>query len=342
VARHRSPRGRHAHPTRSLPFIGTDRAEGARRGPLLPPVAAVRAVDLQALRAQAARLAAVRVVRPPDTVLRGVALATVAAVGVTGAGAALAGRPDAAPVLPEGAAAVVPAPGLVPAAGRAALTLPVPEAAVPGVPGTGGAVVPAPAVLDPDTLRRAVARAQDDARRLAERDRRAAVAEAAQADDDQDEDADERAEEERTAERARRAGRAADPAPESAADTSCDLNTGQLGAVRPHVRAAAEFLGCAFDEPTVLGVAGRSNASDHPKGRALDFMVDRATGDRLAACALRNREALGVSYVIWRQRIDTGDGFRPMPDRGSPTANHFDHVHVSFDPSAGTGDPTTC
>jgi hypothetical protein len=92
----------------------------------------------------------------------------------------------------------------------------------------------------------------------------------------------------------------------------------------------------------VLGVAGRANASDHPRGLAVDFMVDRATGDKLAACALRDREALGISYVIWRQRIDTGSGFRAMPDRGSPTANHFDHVHVSFEPGVTPGDPATC
>ena len=92
----------------------------------------------------------------------------------------------------------------------------------------------------------------------------------------------------------------------------------------------------------MLGVAGRSNASDHPKGRALDFLLALGvTGDQLAACALRNREALGVSYVIGRQRIDTGSGFRAMPDRGSPTANHFDHVHVSFEPGAGTGSPAS-
>ena len=71
-------------------------------------------------------------------------------------------------------------------------------------------------------------------------------------------------------------------------------------------------------------------------------MVDRATGDQLAACTIRNREALGVSYVIWRQRIDTGSGFRAMEDRGSPTANHLDHVHVSFKPGAGTGSPISC
>jgi hypothetical protein len=33
-------------------------------------------------------------------------------------------------------------------------------------------------------------------------------------------------------------------------------------------------------------------------------------------------------------RIDSGDGWRPMEDRGSITQNHCDHVHVSFEPSA--------
>jgi hypothetical protein len=125
------------------------------------------------------------------------------------------------------------------------------------------------------------------------------------------------------------------------ASDSCDLDTSQLGAVKPHVRSAANFLGCTFGEPTVLGVAGRAGTSDHPSGKALDFMVDRATGNALAACALRDQKALGVSYVIWRQRINFGSGWKPMEDRGGVTANHFDHVHVSFESSAG-GRPTTC
>jgi hypothetical protein len=111
------------------------------------------------------------------------------------------------------------------------------------------------------------------------------------------------------------------PAPASSA-TDCGLNTSGLGGVKPHVRAAAR-------------------TSDHPTGLAVDFMVDRATGDRLAACALQNRGALGISYVIWRQRINFGTGWQPMEDRGGITANHFDHVHVSFDRSAG-GAPTGC
>ena len=59
-------------------------------------------------------------------------------------------------------------------------------------------------------------------------------------------------------------------------------------------------------------------------------MVDRATGDALAAYAVAHRAELGINYVIWRQRIDTGSGFTAMADRGNATANHFDHVHVSF------------
>ena len=140
---------------------------------------------------------------------------------------------------------------------------------------------------------------------------------------------------------ARRAGHAADPGT-AGSDDECGLNESQLGPVKPQARAAAEFLGCAFGKPTVLGVGGRASTSDHPKGLAVDFMVDRDTGDRLAACAIRDREALGISYVIWRQRIDTGSGFRPMPDRGSPTANHLDHVHVSFEPGVAPGDPAAC
>ena len=128
---------------------------------------------------------------------------------------------------------------------------------------------------------------------------------------------------------------------QSAARGDCGIDTSELGAVKPHVRAAARFLGCQFGEPTMYGVAGRAGMSDHPSGHAVDFMVDRSTGDRLAACALSNRAVLGITYVIWRQRINFGNGWQPMEDRGGVTANHYDHVHVSFGASAG-GPPNVC
>jgi hypothetical protein len=55
-------------------------------------------------------------------------------------------------------------------------------------------------------------------------------------------------------------------------------------------------------------------------------------GDRLAEFAVTNQTKYRIEYVIYRQRINFGDGWEPMEDRGDITQNHFDHVHVSFDP----------
>ncbi|WP_199796551.1 hypothetical protein [Pseudonocardia dioxanivorans] len=128
----------------------------------------------------------------------------------------------------------------------------------------------------------------------------------------------------------------------AAARAGCGLSTSGLGGVKPWVANAAEFLGCLFGKPTMLGVGGRGNASDHPGGLAVDFMVSKSVGDRLAACALRNKDALGITYVIWQQRINYGSGWKGMEDRGSATANHMDHVHVSFAKSAPGGTPVAC
>jgi hypothetical protein len=90
--------------------------------------------------------------------------------------------------------------------------------------------------------------------------------------------------------------------------------------------------------------AGSANAnSDHPKGRAADIMTngggvaanpaEAAMGDEIAAYLQANAVNLGVTYIIWKQQIwNTGDppnGWTQMEDRGSPTQNHSDHVHVS-------------
>jgi hypothetical protein len=134
----------------------------------------------------------------------------------------------------------------------------------------------------------------------------------------------------------------AKPKPTVQAATDCGLDESGLGPVKPYVRTAARLLGCRYDEPKMYGVAGRAGTSDHPSGKAVDFMVDRAEGDALASCALRNQDSLGITYVIWRQRINFGEGWQPMEDRGGVTANHFDHVHVSFGNRGGAGTLTGC
>ena len=78
------------------------------------------------------------------------------------------------------------------------------------------------------------------------------------------------------------------------------------------------------------------------RGLAIDFRADRATGDALARCALDNMRALSIKYVIWQQRINYGDGWEPMEDRGSPTANHMGHVHISFDARPGGSGVASC
>lgn len=59
---------------------------------------------------------------------------------------------------------------------------------------------------------------------------------------------------------------------------------------------------------------------------------NHAFGDRLAEFAVSNLALYRIEYVIYRQRINFGDGWEPMEDRGSITENHLDHVHVSFLP----------
>ena len=85
--------------------------------------------------------------------------------------------------------------------------------------------------------------------------------------------------------------------------------------------------------PAVSSWGGLSGSGDHGAGRALDIMCSGSLGDAIADFVRSHASALGVSEVIWSQRIWTvqrsGEGWRGMEDRGSGTANHYDHVHVS-------------
>ncbi len=119
------------------------------------------------------------------------------------------------------------------------------------------------------------------------------------------------------------------PAPPAPRPAACPST---LAGTSGHVARAGYVLAARFGVPLskVLGRAGRAGTSDHPAGYALDFMVDTSTGNALAAYVLANQGRLGVTYVIWRQRYNDGSGWDPMADRGGITANHFDHVHVSF------------
>jgi hypothetical protein len=80
--------------------------------------------------------------------------------------------------------------------------------------------------------------------------------------------------------------------------------------------------------PSAIDPAG------HPSGKAVDFTVysNNAQGDRILQYAFKNWKRLGVLYVIWEQKYYSGPYVTGslMENRGSITANHWDHVHISF------------
>lgn len=129
-----------------------------------------------------------------------------------------------------------------------------------------------------------------------------------------------------------------------------------VGAVSGFVQSVADTLGKKFNIQTI---GGRGGTQDHATGAALDFMVSdnaggdfdimKQRGDPLLDYIMANKDALKVKYVIWRQQIyfpdsggQTAGTGRPMPDRGSPTQNHMDHVHLSMtDEALNTSSPVS-
>jgi hypothetical protein len=86
--------------------------------------------------------------------------------------------------------------------------------------------------------------------------------------------------------------------------------------------------------PQITSYGGWDGHGEHASGRALDIMTsDVALGTAIADFLRSHSAELKLYDVIWRQRIWTpvrgGEGWRGMSSRGSATANHYDHVHVS-------------
>lgn len=86
--------------------------------------------------------------------------------------------------------------------------------------------------------------------------------------------------------------------------------------------------------PQVTSYGGWDGHGEHSSGRAIDIMTSDVTlGTAIAEFLRAHASELHLYDVIWRQRIWTpvrsSEGWRAMEDRGSATANHYDHVHVS-------------
>lgn len=120
------------------------------------------------------------------------------------------------------------------------------------------------------------------------------------------------------------------------------LGSSSLDKLEPNGKAAVIEVRAKFPQiTTIYGWRASSDySSDHPNGRAVDFMIpdyknNKALGDTLAQYFIDNLSRLDGTYVIWRQRIWTpyNGKWKAMEDRGSDNANHMNHVHVSFKPS---------
>ena len=99
----------------------------------------------------------------------------------------------------------------------------------------------------------------------------------------------------------------------------------------PNVQAVHQAVCAAFPEITAYGTF-RSDG-EHAQGIAVDIMVSGDRGWQVAEFLRSNYSQLGVNYLIYSQQIwsvdRSGEGWRGMEDRGSTTANHYDHVHVT-------------
>ncbi|HGP9704185.1 TPA: LysM peptidoglycan-binding domain-containing protein [Streptococcus pneumoniae] len=109
--------------------------------------------------------------------------------------------------------------------------------------------------------------------------------------------------------------------------------------LQPQTAAFKEEIANLFGITSFSGYRP-GDSGDHGKGLAIDFMIPERSelGDKIAEYAIQNMASRGISYIIWKQRFyapfDSKYGpantWNPMPDRGSVTENHYDHVHVSM------------
>jgi CII-binding regulator of phage lambda lysogenization HflD len=113
--------------------------------------------------------------------------------------------------------------------------------------------------------------------------------------------------------------------------------------ITPRMREVRDDVDRRFGPFSAIGCYRPGNDGEHPLGRACDFMLSTGgvmpaaaaiqKGFDIAAWAQANASRLGIMYIIYRQRIwdvrMASSGWVPMEDRGSITANHYDHVHIS-------------
>ena len=115
---------------------------------------------------------------------------------------------------------------------------------------------------------------------------------------------------------------------------SCSISPSIQSHLTSNARAVYRAVCAAFGS-TVSAFGGYrpGDPGDHGSGRAVDIMVSGDPGLAIARYVQAHARELHVTYVIYQQKIwlvgHPTSQWRMMEDRGSRTANHYDHVHVS-------------
>ncbi|WP_148614865.1 hypothetical protein [Nocardioides rubriscoriae] len=111
----------------------------------------------------------------------------------------------------------------------------------------------------------------------------------------------------------------------------CTNGTSVPSGVSPNIVKVHEAVCAEFPDITVYGTF--RGDGEHAQGIAVDIMVSGSEGQAVADFVRKYYAELGVNYVIFSQHIwsvdRSSEGWRAMEDRGSVTANHYDHVHVT-------------
>ena len=100
----------------------------------------------------------------------------------------------------------------------------------------------------------------------------------------------------------------------------------------PNAVALAAYIQQRYPEVASIGGVRPDPIPDHPTGHALDVMVygDTALGDQIEADVMAQADRFHVRYSIYRETYHNPSGRTYwMADRGSPTQNHFDHIHFT-------------
>ncbi len=126
----------------------------------------------------------------------------------------------------------------------------------------------------------------------------------------------------------------------STSKPSSGSTAGSTKGLKPNGVKVLEAVRKNWPQITSIGTVRPDALPDHPSGRALDLMIPnykssagKQLGYDLSRWLRAHHSELGINYIIWDQHIwnvqRDSQGWRPMASRGSDSANHKNHVHVT-------------